>query len=294
MSPDLTLTVADGRARLRGRVDVPAAEIRLNTLPQSVPSPSEDVVVVGRESGNGNGGNAMRVDVDIVLGDEVSLKAYGFTAELEGSLRARLDAQGRTSLRGTLDVTGGVLSAQGQLLTIESGTVVYNGPVSRPYIDLRAVRVIDDVTPSVTVGLHIRGDADNLTSSVFSEPPMSETRALGFLVLGRDITQDSEDTDGSQLMAAAINLGLSRSKGLTSELMRMTGLDELSASAESQDSFAIVAGKRISDDLYVRYTYNTLSAVGVFLVRYELTSRWLLEAESGEQSSMDLLYSFEK
>jgi translocation and assembly module TamB len=76
--------------------------------------------------------------------------------------------------------------------------------------------------------------------------------------------------------------------------MRMTGLDELSASAESQDSFAIVAGKRISDDLYVRYTYNTLSAVGVFLVRYELTSRWLLEAESGEQSSMDLLYSFEK
>ena len=294
VSPDLTLRVADGRARLRGRVDVPAAEVRLNTLPQSVPSPSDDVVVVGRESANGNGGNALRVDVEVVLGDDVSLKAYGFSAELEGSLRARLDAQGRTSLRGTLDVTGGVLSAQGQLLTIESGTVVYNGPVGRPYIDLRAVRVIDDVTPSVTVGLHIRGDADNLTSSVFSEPPMSETRALGFLVLGRDITRDSEDTDGSQLMAAAINLGLSRSKGLTSELMRMTGLDELSASAESQDSFAIVAGKRISDDLYVRYTYNTLSAVGVFLVRYELTKRWLLEAESGEQSSMDLLYSFEK
>jgi translocation and assembly module TamB len=95
-------------------------------------------------------------------------------------------------------------------------------------------------------------------------------------------------------MAAAINLGLSRSKGITGELMRMTGLDELSAMAEAQNSFAIVAGKRITDDLYVRYTYNTLSAVGAFLLRYSLTRRWHLEAQSGDNPAMDLLYSFEK
>ncbi len=294
VSPDLTFAYADGGGRVRGKLVVPEAEVRLTTLPSSVPSPSEDVVVVGRES-NGNGSsNRIRVDVDVVLGEAVSLKALAITAQLEGSLRARLDAQGRTTLRGTLDVTGGLLSTQGQTLTIESGTVVYNGPVTRPYIDLRAVRIIDDVTPEVKVGLHIRGDANNLTSSVFSEPPMSETRALSFLVLGRDIDQQTANSDSSQLMAAAINLGLSRSKGITSELMRMTGLDELSAMAETQDSFAIVAGKRITDDLYVRYTYNTLSAIGAFLVRYKLTSRWQLEAQSGEQSAMDLMYSFEK
>ncbi|MEQ8857012.1 MAG: translocation/assembly module TamB domain-containing protein [Pseudomonadales bacterium] len=294
VSPDLTFTYADAKGRVRGKVEIPEAEVRLNTLPSSVPSPSEDVVVVGRESnGNGNG-NWLRMDVDVVLGDDVALKALGISAELEGSLRARLDAQGRTTLRGTLNITGGVLAAQGQTLSIESGTVVYNGPVTRPYIDLRAVRLIDDVTPEVKVGLHIRGDANNLTSSVFSEPAMSETRALSFLVLGRDIDQQTANSDSSQLMAAAINLGLSRSKGITSELMRRTGLDELSAMAESQNSFAIVAGKRITDDLYVRYTYDTLSALGAFLVRYELTKRWQLEAQSGEQSAMDLMYSFDK
>jgi translocation and assembly module TamB len=179
-------------------------------------------------------------------------------------------------------------------LTIESGSVVYNGPVARPYIDLRAVRVIEDTTPEVKVGLHIRGDANNLTSTVFSEPAMSETRALSFLVLGRDVEEETASDDSSQLVAAAINLGLSRSKGITAGLMRRTGLDELSASAEAEDSFAIVAGKRLTDDIYVRYTYNTLSAVGAFLVRYELTRRWQLEAQSGEQSAMDLLYKFEK
>jgi translocation and assembly module TamB len=294
VSPDLEFNYTGGSGQLRGRVEVPEAQVRLNTLPQSVPSPSEDVVVVGRDRDSEVDAQQLRVNVDVVLGEDVTLKALGITAELQGSLRARLDAQGRTTLRGTLDVTGGVLSAQGQTLAIESGTVVYNGPVSRPYIDIRAVRIIDDVTPEVKVGLHIRGDADNLTSSVFSEPPMAEARALGFLILGRDIEQESSEGDGGQLMAAAINLGLSRAKGLTSELMRMTGLDELSASAEAQDSFDIIAGKRVTDDLYVRYTYNTLSALGTFLVRYELSDRWSLEAQSGEQSAMDLMYSVEK
>lgn len=294
VSPDLEFNYTGGSSQLRGRVEVPEAEVRLNTLPQSVPSPSEDVVVVGRDRESTVDAQQLRVNVEVVLGEDVTLKALGITAELQGSLRARLDAQGRTTLRGTLDVTGGVLSAQGQTLAIESGTVVYNGPVTRPYIDIRAVRIIETVTPQVKVGLHIRGDADNLTSSVFSEPPMADARALGFLILGRDIEQDSSEGDGGQLMAAAINLGLSRAKGLTSELMRMTGLDELSASAEAQDSFDIIAGKRVTDDLYVRYTYNTLSALGTFLVRYELTDRWSLEAQSGEQSAMDLMYSVEK
>ncbi len=292
--PALALDYAEGRGRLHGRVVLPRAEVRLSALPTSVPSPSEDVVVVGRQS-NGNGAtNPWRADVEVVLGNDVTLKALGLTAKLEGALQARLDAHGRTTLRGTLNVTGGELTTQGQTLTIESGSVIYNGPVNRPYIDVRAARTIDTVTPAVKVGLHISGNANNLSSSVYSEPAMSETRALGFLVLGRDIEQQSSGDDSSRMMAAAINLGLSRSKGIASELMQVTGLDELSASAEAGNSFDIVAGKRIYRGLYVRYTYNTLSAVGAFLVRYTLTRHWQLEAHSGEQSAMDLLYSIDK
>ena len=84
------------------------------------------------------------------------------------------------------------------------------------------------------------------------------------------------------------------SKSIVADVRRFAGLDELSAMAESQNSFAIVAGKRIGPSLYVRYTYDTLAAVGALLVRYNLTKRWHLEAQSSENPAMDLFYSIEK
>ena len=63
--------------------------------------------------------------------------------------------------------------------------------------------------------------------------------------------------------------------------------------ADSQQSFAIVAGKRITEDMYVRYIYDTLSAVGALLIRYHLTDRWVLESRTSTVSSMDILYGIE-
>ena len=96
----------------------------------------------------------------------------------------------------------------------------------------------------------------------------------------------------ARLLTAAINLGLSQSKSLTSKLKQISGLDELSAVAESEESFAIAAGKRISDQLFLRYTYNTLTAASAVLISLHLTDSWSLEAQSGEYSAMDLLYRY--
>ena len=65
----------------------------------------------------------------------------------------------------------------------------------------------------------------------------------------------------------------------------MLGLDELSALAAAQNDVAIVAGKRITEDLYVRYSYNAISAVGALIVRYYLTDRWRLEVSNDVTSS---------
>jgi translocation and assembly module TamB len=295
VAPELEFTYVDGRPRLTGLVALPRADVRFNTLPTSVPRPSPDVIVVGRESAPSaaDRANRLRMNVRVRLGRDVKLRALGMEAGLRGELNVRRDARGQASVRGTLDVTGGLISAQGQVLAIESGTVVYNGPIANPYVDIRAVREIKDQTPPVKVGLRIRGDVHRLTSTVFSEPPMAENRALAFLVLGRDIDQESTD-DNNQLLTAAINLGLRQSKSLTGQLQRMTGLDELSAVAEAEDSFAIAAGKRIGESIFLRYTYNTLTAAGAILVSFDLSDRWRLEALSGESASMDILYRIER
>jgi autotransporter translocation and assembly factor TamB len=293
VSPDLDLTRAGGKTALTGLLELPRADVRLKTLPSSVPRASPDVVVIGREAPRvAVGEDPVGLDVKVRLGDDVKLSALGLEAELEGEVNVQRDARGQPRVRGTLDVTGGRLVTQGQTLEIEGGTVAYNGPVGNPYIDVRAVREVDDGSQSVRVGLRIQGNVNRLTSTVYSEPAMAENRALGYLILGRDIEAEQTDEDSNQLLTAAINLGLSQSKSLTSKLRQISGLDELSAVAESEDSFAIAAGKRISDQLFLRYTYNTLTAASAVLISLHLTDRWSLEAQSGEYSAMDLLYRY--
>ena len=89
-------------------------------------------------------------------------------------------------------------------------------------------------------------------------------------------------------------MGLSQTQGVVQQLRGVLGLDELSALAAEQNDVAIVAGKKITDDLYVRYSYNALSAVGALIIRYHLTDRWRLEASNDVNSSMDLLYEFRR
>ena len=292
-SPNLTFDYARQRGHLAGTLAIPEANVRINVLPTTAPRLSPDVTVVGREDKTNTSELRVTADIRVTLGDAVELKAVGVTARLAGELRARRDARNRTSLHGELQVAGGVLAAQGQSLEIESGVVRYDGPIEDPYLDVRAARTIDTQTPTVKVGVHIRGRADSLVSTIYSEPPMSDTRALSFLVLGRDFDESSSE-DGNQLMSAAINLGLRSSNGIVADVRRAIGLDELSAMAESQNSFAIVAGKRIGPSLYVRYTYDTLAALGALLVRYNLSKRWHLEAQTSDSSAMDLFYSIEK
>ncbi len=293
VSPELKFDYGEGKGRLSGQVEIPKARIQINTLPASVPRPSDDVVVLGRDENVAAAVGPIEVDLDIVIGDDVSLSAAGIEASLTGALNARLDRRGRTRVRGKLDVTGGVVRAQGQELTLESGSIVYNGPLDNPFLDVRAIRMIDTRSPPIKVGLHIQGTAENLTSTVFSEPPMEDARALSFLVLGRDLEQGSGG-DSNQLMAAAVNLGLSQAGSVTSELKRFTGLDEISAESEGEDSFAVVAGKRLTNKIYIRYAYDTMTAMSAVLVRYSLAQRWHLVARSSEDSSMDIMYTIER
>ena len=96
------------------------------------------------------------------------------------------------------------------------------------------------------------------------------------------------------MLSAAISLGLSQSEGVVQQLRKALGLDELAALAAEQNDVAIVAGKKISDDLYVRYTYNAISAVGALIIRYHLSDRWRLEATNDANASMDLLYELSR
>jgi translocation and assembly module TamB len=56
----------------------------------------------------------------------------------------------------------------------------------------------------------------------------------------------------------------------------------------------MVAGKRINDKLYVRYVFGTMGEPGAFRIRYRLGRGFSLEASTGSNQSMDLIYLLER
>jgi translocation and assembly module TamB len=293
IAPDLALSYAGGAVRVSGTIDVPRAAIELDSVPASLPKPSADVTVVGREKAEpGAGPTTASGQVRIRLGNDVRYRGFGLDVRLEGELEADIENMEVVRLRGELRTREGRLEAQGQTLTVQSGRVLYTGAVDNPYLDLVATREITDHTEPLKVGLRVRGPADQLETSVFSEPVMSQTRALSFLVLGRDLNE-TEGGDNSLLINAAIGLGLKGAIPIVDQLKTGLRLDELTAAAGGDD-VEIIAGKRVTKDLYVRYTYNALASISAFVIRYSLNERWRLEASSSDAASMDLLYKIER
>ncbi len=55
-----------------------------------------------------------------------------------------------------------------------------------------------------------------------------------------------------------------------------------------------MAGKYLSPKVYMSYTYGLFNRLGGFLLRYDINDRFSLETRSGNEKSMDFLYSTEK
>jgi translocation and assembly module TamB len=187
----------------------------------------------------------------------------------------------------------GVFAAYGQRLTIEEGTLTFTGPLDDPLVFVRAVREIEDLTGTVKAGIELRGRANNITSTVYSTPTMSQADALSYLILGRPL-DEATTADGNMLSGTAYALGLRQATMITGQIGQTLGLDQFAVSGSNQSTTSLVAGKQLNSRLYVRYAYGVFTQIGNLLLRYKLSKRLTIEAGTGESESMDLLYLVEK
>ncbi|MBA3563018.1 MAG: translocation/assembly module TamB domain-containing protein, partial [Gammaproteobacteria bacterium] len=160
-------------------------------------------------------------------------------------------------------------------------------------IDVRAVR---RPAEDILVGVEARGSLRQPDFSVFSEPPMSESEQLAYLVLGRPL-EGGPASENSALARAALALGIKGGNYLTEQFGGNFGVDQIGIETEpgqSSEQAALVVGKYLSPELYVSYGVGLLEPVSTLKLRYALSSNWRLVTESSSvQSGGDLLYSIE-
>jgi translocation and assembly module TamB len=293
VSPDLRLKADSKLAELGGSVHIPRAKVRLNELPQSAVTVSEDEIIVNAEDEDRSRrrrlGPSLRINLDVSLGDEVAFEGFGLTTGIDGSLAVSGDAGQSPQARGTLRLREGRYRAYGQELEIQNGRLLFAGPIDNPGIDVTAVRELRDVTAGIIVG----GNVKSVNSRVFSEPPLPEAEALSYLITGRALSEGDEG-DAAKLQRAAVALGLDQANVVTRQLQSLVGLDEVSVSGDGVDHTSLLLGKQITPDIFVRYALGIFEESGKLLLNYRLTDSISVQAESGEQQGADLIYKIER
>jgi translocation and assembly module TamB len=281
VSPDLELRFVDGDLSIAGRIAVPTGQIEVRELPEQAVTVSDDEVIVGREP-EPPPVRSMSMDVTVVVGeDEVTFDGFGVTGELEGELRIG----NNMDTRGALQLVDGRYEAFGQELDLRRARLVFVGAVSEPYLDIEAVRRVDNVV----AGIRLSGPAREPQTEVFSEPPMSQDQALSYVILGRPLQSQG---DQGQVSRAALSLGLNRASGLTRGIGEAFGIQDLTLEAEgSGEDSAVVASGYLTEDLSLRYGVGLFEPITTVALRYDLGRYFYVEAASGLASSLDIFYT---
>ena len=126
---------------------------------------------------------------------------------------------------------------------------------------------------------------------------MSEADALSYLLFGRPASGSTAGMDAdetSTLQTAALSLGLQQALPVVQRLGNTLGLDELTVQSTTSDAGELMAGKYLSPKVYIRYSYGLFNRIGGLLLRFKVNERLSIETRSGDQKSMDLLYTVEK
>ena len=162
--------------------------------------------------------------------------------------------------------------------------------MNNPGLDIRAVRVTGDVT----AGIKVSGRLQSPRLDLFSIPAMGETDTLSYLLTGGPLDSASSG-QGAMLSQAALALGLSGGDRIARSIGDRFGFDEMRIeSSSSGDQASLVVGRYLSPRLYVGYGVGLIESINTFNLRYKVTERWQLEAESGAAQGADLFYRFER
>ncbi len=273
-NPDLDFTLAGSAMQLRGTVHVPEADLDLERLDRGT-SVSEDVVVLDPADPEETPTSPLDMDLTLSLGDKVRMSGFGLKGALGGKMQVWARPGREMTANGGLEVSGRY-KAYGQDLTITRGNLNWNyNAVSDPRINIRAERRVGDVT----AGIDVTGRAQSPRVDVWSEPAMSQSEALAFLVLGRSLTGASSDqTQQVNAASAALSAG---SGLLASQLGAKLGLDDAGVSqSRALGGSVIGVGKYISPKLYIGYGVSLVGSGSVLTLKYLLRRGFDLELES--------------
>ena len=294
VEPDMTIDVTPQLAKIEGDINLPWGRIVVEELPPSAVGVSSDTVILDKNLQPVDDVAAMPFDVEtninIKIGDDFQLAAFGLKGGLKGNLNVTQKDKG-PFIVGEVNVVDGSYRSFGQDLLIKEGKILMNGPPDQPYLSIKAIRNPDNTQDDVIAGVQVSGPASDPSIEIFSEPAMNQANALSYLLRGQDIDGEA---GGNAMTTTLIGLSLAKSGRVVGEIGEAFGVQDLQLdTAGSGDDSQVTVSGYILPGLQVKYGVGIFNSLGEFTVRYRLMQDLYLEAVSGVDSAVDLLYQFE-
>ncbi|MGB5248004.1 MAG: translocation/assembly module TamB domain-containing protein [Gammaproteobacteria bacterium] len=295
-TPDLQLALKGKRVDITGEIHLPRGSIQPKQLPKSAVTVSPDQVIIDQVTPSASSGRyAVNTRIRLTLGDRVEFSGFGLKGRFAGNLVLTDKPEKPTTATGELRILDGSYKAYGQNLNIRTGRLLFaGGPVTEPGLDVEAAR---QAAADVLVGIRVRGSLKEPEFSLFSDPAMSQSEQLSYLVLGRPLDRGATTDEQNSMNQAAMGLGLASGALLGDDFGERLGLDEFgleSGPGTTSDQASLLVGKYLSPSLYVSYGLGLFEPISTYRVRYILSSKWSVVGEtSANQSGADVFYVIE-
>ncbi len=321
-SPELLFECQATQMRLTGNIFIPKARLNFTDYTDKVISPSSDIQFVSEQNTVLN----FLSDLNLILGDDISLTYGGLSGKVEGKVNLMQTAGASVLANGQLRLVNGSYKAYGQSLTIQKGTATYvHRAASDPILDFQAVKTFHNISSlalaggfingapmanpdgTLVVGVKIAGPLSSYKMQLFSMPSgLTQSDILSYLILGVPAAQAGSG-GGQLLLSAASALGGNSTSNtvtnLQNEVKQSLGID-VNVGTVSQynpnsqqvtQSTALILSKALSPRLYLSYSAAVGEGASIFNVKYQISRSWMAQTESSTfGNGADIYYTIDR
>jgi len=292
-SPDLHFIVDGKRLDVAGDVKIPSARVQPAKLTGAV-KVSDDARYVGEHPAERAGLFVVHSEVRIDMGDDVRVDAFGLQGRIVGGVGTTAHTGEPPIGRGELSVADGRYEALGQKLDINRGRLLFDAsPLDDPGLDIEARRRVE----TTEVGLNVRGTLQAPRLTFFSDPAMTQSQIMSYLLTGKSVDSIT-GAETKSISAASNSLALEGGGLLAGQFGRRIGIEQVgvesTVNSAGEENTSLVLGKFLSPRLFVSYGISLTESINTLKLRYTISDKWVFKTEAGENQSADLEYATER
>jgi translocation and assembly module TamB len=300
---DLGLKGEGAKLAVEGKVTVAKARI---TIPEEQEKQIEDIKFIDEDEDEfvvGSGAEtdyfkeSVALNLSIRMRQNNWVKGRGANIELKGNLDINKAFGRGVRIAGTINTVRGTYETLGKLFRIQEGNVSFSGTENiNPFLDVTALYSVS----SVRIYVNISGTAEKPVLKLSSDPPMSETDIVSYIVFGAPSDQiGSGDRASIQGVATGVAGGIA-----AAEIEKLLGsklsVDVISVGGGTSGP-QIEVGKYLTQDLYIAYeretsrslTDSTTITQNRVLLEYTVFKNVTINGDvGGENPGIDVFYNF--